>query len=46
MIQQQLGSIIFVSATTARRPMPGGGGFTISVVKASVESMVRNMQRS
>ncbi len=43
MIKQQRGSIIFVSATTARRPMPGGGGFTISVAKASVESMIRNM---
>jgi 3-oxoacyl-[acyl-carrier protein] reductase len=43
MIQQHRGSIIFVSATTARRPIPEGGGFTISVAKASVESMVRNM---
>jgi 3-oxoacyl-[acyl-carrier protein] reductase len=43
MIEQRRGSIVFVSATTARRPVPGGGGLTISVAKASVESMVRNM---
>ncbi|HTD18172.1 MAG TPA: SDR family oxidoreductase [Ktedonobacteraceae bacterium] len=43
MIQQHRGSIIFVSATLARRPGPGGGGLTIAVAKASVESMVRNM---
>jgi 3-oxoacyl-[acyl-carrier protein] reductase len=43
MIQQHRGSIVFVSATTARQPMFEGGGFTISVGKASVESMIRNM---
>jgi 3-oxoacyl-[acyl-carrier protein] reductase len=43
MIKQRRGSIVFVSATTARRPGPGGGGMTIAVGKASVESMVRSM---
>lgn len=43
MIQQHRGSIIFVSATTARQPMNEGGGLTISVGKAAVESMIRNM---
>ena len=43
MIKQQRGSIVFVSATIARRPGPGGGGMTIAVAKASVESMIKNM---
>jgi 3-oxoacyl-[acyl-carrier protein] reductase len=43
MIKQRRGSIVFVSATTARRPVPGGSGVTIAVGKASVESMVRSM---
>ncbi len=43
MMRQQRGSIIFVSATTARRPSFGGGGLAIAVAKASVESMIRNM---
>ncbi|GCE08576.1 SDR family NAD(P)-dependent oxidoreductase [Dictyobacter aurantiacus] len=43
MIKQQRGSIVFVSATTARRPVPGGGGMTIAIGKASVESMVKSM---
>jgi 3-oxoacyl-[acyl-carrier protein] reductase len=43
MIKQRRGSIVFVSATTARRPVPGGSGMTIAVGKASVESMVRSM---
>lgn len=43
MIKQQRGSIVFVSATIARRPGTGGGGLTIAVAKAAVESLVRNM---
>jgi 3-oxoacyl-[acyl-carrier protein] reductase len=43
MIKHQRGSIIFVSATTTRRPAPGGGGMTIAIAKASVESMIKNM---
>ncbi len=41
MIQHQQGSIIFVSATIARRPVPGA--FALTVGKASVESMVREL---
>jgi 3-oxoacyl-[acyl-carrier protein] reductase len=43
MIKHHRGSIVFVSATTARRPVPGGGGMTIAIGKASVESMVKSM---
>jgi len=43
MIKQHRGSIVFVSATTARRPVPGGGGMTIAIGKASVESMIKSM---
>jgi len=43
MIKQHRGSIVFVSATTARRPVSGGSGMTIAIGKASVESMVKNM---
>src|SRR5258708_39489141 len=41
MMEHQSGRIIFVSATRARRSNPNF--FAISVAKASVESMVRNM---
>jgi 3-oxoacyl-[acyl-carrier protein] reductase len=43
MIKQRRGSIVFVTATTARRPGPGGSDMTIAIGKASVESMVKNM---
>ncbi|QBD74989.1 SDR family oxidoreductase [Ktedonosporobacter rubrisoli] len=43
MIKQHKGSIVFVSSTTARQPVAGGGGLTISVAKASVESLIKNM---
>lgn len=43
MIAQMRGSIVFVSATLARQPALDGGGLTIAVAKASVESMLRNM---
>lgn len=43
MIKQHRGSIVFVSATNARRPGSGGGGLTIAVAKASVESMIKSM---
>jgi 3-oxoacyl-[acyl-carrier protein] reductase len=41
MMERQSGSIIFVSATRARRSNPNF--FALSVAKASVESMVRNL---
>jgi 3-oxoacyl-[acyl-carrier protein] reductase len=43
MIKQRRGIIVFVSATTARRPTHGGGGLPIAVGKAAVESMMRSM---
>jgi 3-oxoacyl-[acyl-carrier protein] reductase len=43
MITQHRGSIVFVTATTARRPSSGGSGMAIAIGKASVESMVKNM---
>jgi 3-oxoacyl-[acyl-carrier protein] reductase len=43
MMHQHRGSIVFVSSTTVRRPVPGGGGMAIAIGKASVESMIKNM---
>lgn len=41
MIQHQRGSIVFVSATITRRPVPGA--FALTVAKASVEGMVKEL---
>ncbi|GHO46690.1 beta-ketoacyl-ACP reductase [Ktedonospora formicarum] len=43
MIKQQRGSIIFVSATHARRPDAGGIAISVSIAKASVEAMIKSM---
>lgn len=43
MMTQQRGSIIFVSATHARRPNEGGIAVAVAVAKASVESMMQHM---
>jgi 3-oxoacyl-[acyl-carrier protein] reductase len=43
MIKQQQGSIIFVSATHARRANAGGIAVSVSIAKASVETMMQHM---
>jgi 3-oxoacyl-[acyl-carrier protein] reductase len=43
MIKRQRGSIIFVSATHARRANAGGIAVAVSIAKASVETMMQHM---
>ncbi|GHO70174.1 beta-ketoacyl-ACP reductase [Ktedonobacter sp. SOSP1-52] len=43
MIKHQRGSIIFVSATHARRANAGGIAVAVSIAKASVETMMQHM---